>query len=729
MIKLTYAVLLAGALLLQPVDAVAQRKGKGTTKSSTKPANPAKPEGTDNTGFAEKSIDPPNIDVRPGPLEESVFKFSKYESFVMPNGLHVYVVEDHSLPRVTFSMAVRAGEAYDPVGKEGTATITVDLLMKGAGDKSAQQIANALDGVGATLSTSTTGEITTISGAVLKKRVDVLFDVLGNMLTHPTFDEGEFKKLRDQYVASIASEQSRSMNLAQSLSRKVIYGMDHPMSRVKTKATIEANTSADCKAYFSSWIHPNIASIAVVGDVTVPEVKKLLDKHLKDWRKAETPAVNMPDIHTEKQGVYFVPRNGSVQTALLVCAAAPSVTHDDWMAMELAGGYIGSGFGSLLFTSLRETYSYTYSPLGFTTRGNRYNRTAVGAEVRSSVTDSALNVILRDVSSLSQSGPDPEAYDRRVAYEAGQYRLSYAKASNVASYLQSAWLFNQPESWVEGWVDRIEAVGPGQVADAARRYLNLFNLRIVAVGDPSVKSKLEAFGPVYEYDAEMKPIQSAPYGDAGMTADEVIDGYVKAIGGASAVSALKTVMMNGPANMKFQGQTMTGNIKRAFMLPNKEMSILDLGMMKQAQWVDGTKAWISLNDGAVTEADASETARLISEATPLPVLNWKPAGYKLQVLGKRAGLIVIEATSPAGKVERNFFDAGSLLLVKAEKEEQTDQGPLTLIEKYGNYQSIAGVMFPTSFALESPVYSITYTYTVTVNSGVAEKDFSPEPGR
>ena len=143
---------------------------------------------------------------------------------------------------------------------------------------------------------------------------------------------------------------------------------------------------------------------------------------------------------TEPSGVYFVPRKGAVQSMVIVCAAGPAVREQDYAATQVMTSYVGSGFGSLLFNTLRETYSYTYSPFSLLTRGRRYNRIAAGAEVRSAVTDSAITVIYGEIRKLASEGPEDQMLARRIATEVGQYQLAFERASTVAGVLQNAWL-------------------------------------------------------------------------------------------------------------------------------------------------------------------------------------------------------------------------------------------------------------------------------------------------
>ncbi|GMV53524.1 MAG: insulinase family protein [Chlorobi bacterium] len=720
--KRSVAIAIIAVLALVGMNMYAQTKSKKQKKQKTTATTPAT--GTTPMISNSEAIDKPDINVQPGPLPPKEFNFPPYEEFTTENGIHVYVIEDHALPRVTMSLITRAGDAYDPANKEGVASMMADMLLKGTQKHTASQLAEKLDGSGVSISARTSGEQFTISGSALKQSTELMFSTLGEILTGATFPADEFDKLKEQTIASIAAKQASPSEQAQALSRKVIYGMDNPFARYQTKATTASITADDVKTFYHSWLKPNISSIALVGDITIAEAKKLLATHLNSWKTGEVPKQNVGDISTAKPGVYFIPRKGSVQSSIVVCAAAPGVTTDDWTAVDLMSGYIGSGFGSLLFKTLRETYSYTYSPFAATTRVKRYNRIFMGADVRSSVTDSAINVIYHELANLAKTGPDEEELSRRIAYEVGMYQLSLEKVSNVASYLQSAWVYDMPVSWVAEWTTRMQEVGPDKVTQMCRKYLSPLDLRLVVVGDPSVRPMLEQFGPIFEFTQDMQPAAEQKLQDAGITADELIAAYTAALG-AEGVSGLKTVTMQGAAEMNFQGQVLKGTVLRKFMMPDKEMSLLDLNVMKQQQWTNGDKAWESNPDGSVSELEPAEASRIKENATPFPPLIWKLKGYTIAVKGKTDNAIIVETVSPSGKTSRHTFDASTRLLMQSERDETTPQGPVPIIEKYSNYQNVQGVNFPMKYTMESSLYTITYAYSVSTNQGVTEADFTP----
>ncbi|MBU3700167.1 MAG: insulinase family protein [Candidatus Kapabacteria bacterium] len=664
----------------------------------------------------------PDLNVKPTPLAATDFQFPKYEEFTLSNGLHVYVIENHEQPLVTVSLTMRGGEAYDPTGKEGTAAIAGDMLGKGTKTRNALKIAQALDGVGASISVSTAGESMTMSASFIKKHSDVVMDIFGEQLRDPIFDQGELDKLKQQYVASVANRRSRPLEIAQALSRKVIYGMDNPLARRTLETTIKAVTREDVAAFHANYIRPNSSSLAIVGDVTPAEAKALLNKYLGEWKKGDRPEVAIADIKTEPSGVYFVPRKGSVQSTVIVCAAGPPVRATDFDATAVMTSHVGGGFGSLLFNTLRETYSYTYSPFALLSRGRRYNRFACGSEVRSSVTDSALKVILLELRKLADEGPEEEALQRRIALEVGRYRIAFERPSTVAGVLQNAWLNEVPIEDVINYTRRIEALSSGDIQQAAQRYLGMFDLRIVVVGSPDVRSKLEPFGKIREYTLDLEPAKEAPYESAGMNVDELVAKHKQALGWVDAVQTIRTT---AAAKMIFQGKEYSGSMTRLLGRPNKEYSELDFGVMKQQQWVDGGNAWTSLMGGPAGATAADEAKQLALEARMFPLVTMISDGYTATIKGKRDGQIEIETMSPIGIAERYFLDANSMLISRHEKDDPTPGGNVTTVERFSDYAMNGGVMLPGKMQMQSTVLSMEFDLKHEVNGTVDASAFRP----
>ena len=709
--------------------AQAQTTKKQTSKKkrakATEAVQPTTPATQQTQAEQASQVEKPNLDTKPKALQGTSFVFPKYEEFTLSNGLKVYVIENREQPMVTISMVLRGGEAYDPVGKEGNAAVAGDMLSKGTKKRTALELAQTLDGVGAGISVSSTGESMTISASTLTRHLPTVLGVLSEELREPIFDEQELAKLKQQYIASVASRRSRPLEIAQALSRKVIYGMDNPLARRSSEKSLKAITREDVVAFHANYMRPNSAALAIVGDISAKDAREMLTKYLGGWEKGTRPEVAIADIATEPAGVYFVPRKGSVQSSVIVCAAGPAVRNSDFDATSVMTSHLGSGFGSLLFNTLRETYSYTYSPFSLLTRGRRFNRIAAGAEVRTSVTDSAIVVMLREIRKLAGEGPEEDALARRIALEAGQYRIAFERSSTVASILLNSWLNDVPIDEAKSYTDRIEALSAGDIQAAATKYLGLFDLRIVVVGNPSVKDKLEQFGSIKEFTLDLEPVKESPLEAVSMSVDEIITKYKEALGGVAKVDGLKTMGSNGTVSLVMQGKEYNGTYKRVRMAPDKEYSLLDLGMMQQAQWVSGGQAWTSMMNGPAAPAPEDEAKQLALEARMFPFATLVADGYATKVLGKRDGVLLIEATSPAGTAERYFVDGTTFFVVRHEKDEQGPQGVVTTIEKYSEYTDVNGVKLPAKIQVQNSVFSMEMNLSYSVDEAVDPSTFEP----
>ncbi|NQW30149.1 MAG: insulinase family protein [Ignavibacteria bacterium] len=717
--KLMYRLLfiLSVVLLVSSSAAIAQSSKK---KSSKKTPVPTKIETTDPA--AKKQV--LSIDEQPEPSVGTAFEFPAYDEFTTPSGLKVVVVENHDLPAVSIRMSFKGGEAYDPKGKEGTASVMVDMLGKGTKTKTAQEIATELDGIGASLSFSTAGESMSVTGYSLKKHVGVVLNMLGDQLKNPVFDEVEMEKLIKQYVANIANSKTRPMDLAQGLSRKVIYGMDNMLARRQTEKSIQKVTKKDIVDFYTNYLRPNNAAISFVGDVTAKEVKELLSKYFNGWNKGNIPEVKIDENVLEPAGVYFIARKGAVQSGVIVCSPAPAYTDPEWEKADVLAEYFGSGFGSILFSTLRETYSYCYSPFGFVTGSKRYNRIASGAEVRSSVTDSALNVIMREMRRVVYEGPEEPRLARRVAYMAGTYKMAFERPATVATLAMNAWLSDISMDRVKGFLHRIESTDVGSIHEMARKLYNPFNQRIIVVGNPDVREKLEQFGPVYDYNTDLEPVADAPIEAVSISAEDLIAKYKMAIGGP-AVDGVKTVTLTAKMMMTMQGNTSEGSYSRILKMPNMEKSTIEMPGFKQSQWVDGTNAWVSMQDGQAGEAGADEKQQLLLEARAFPILSWMADGYKLTIAGKKNGQIIVNAVSSGGRNETYYFDAETFLLTKSEKEVVTPQGSLVVVDRFENYTTVEGVKFPGIVRTQNQYYSMVLENEYMLNSVVDDATFSP----
>lgn len=661
---------------------------------------------------------------KPGALPAAAMAFPKYSETTLSNGIKLYVIEDHEQPIVNFRMTLWGGDYSDGL-KSGLASLTADMLTKGAGKRTANEIADALDGVGASLSTSSGGDRFSIAGDALKKHLPVLMDIFADAVMRPAFPKEEFDKLVAQNLASVKSQRGNAGQVAAAMARKVTYGMNHPYGRKATEESLNSVTLEDVKKIHSTFFIPNNVTMAVTGDITADEAKKMLEKAFAGWKKGILPTMDIPPVQPEPIAIYFVHRPSSVQSSVHTSSLAMPNNDPQYEALQLCSNVMGNSFGGRLNKTLRETYSYTYSPYAYLTNAPLANRFSCAADVRNSVTDSTIIVIRRELAKISsEQVPDDELNDMK-RYVVGNYLLNFESSETIANIILNAVNSGKPISWVKEYPTRYMAITPQQVLAAAAKYVKPEQTSVVVVGSPDVIPALKKLGTVYEYDLDLKPVKAAE--KTSMTVVELLAKHIEALGGKEKVESVKTLIVNGKASIEMGPNQMTGTLSRKNKEGGKAKLTLDLGMMKQQVWVNDSKVWASMMGQPAKELTGEEAEDYLDEAYVFPTahLTDNPHIKQMNILGLKDGLYTLETVYDSGIKKHLYFDAKTFLLTKEDTPRKTPRGEVITTQKYSNYKEVSGVMLPGIIESElgGPVLKAEVGYEI--NKPIEDKEFTP----
>lgn len=675
------------------------------------------------TPLAAQKVD---LSKRPDPAPVREVPFPKYEEMTLKNGMKVLVIEDHEQPTILFRMQFTPGNVGDG-NKAGLASLTANLLTKGAGKRSALDIAKTLDGIGASINSNVGGDAMTISASGIKKHMGTILDLYKDVLTNPTFPSDELEKLRAQTIEGVRYEKSQPDELVQALARKVIYGENHPYAQKESEASLQSITLDDVKAFHSTYFRPNNAYLAIVGDITSKEVRPLLEQAFATWTKAPVPKVTVPDIKPMPMGVYFIERPASVQSAFVVTGAAEPRNHPDYEKISLAADVIGSGFGGRLFRTLRETYSYTYTPFGFVTSAKTANRFVAGADVRNDVTDSAIIVTQRELKTLTQEAPSEESLNRLKRYTVGSFLMSFEHTEVLATLLQQANLYEIPVKRIKEFPKTIMNITPKQVQAMAAKYMNPDKLPVVVVGSPDVLSKIEKFGTVYHYNLDIEPERVVATETVSISADDLIAKHIKAIGGKNAIDNLKSLKTSAKVTLKAGPQSIGGTAVSLHKTPGMMTRNVDLTVMKQQSWVNQGKAWEAMNGMPPEEKTGKELEDELYNAYIVPLAALKELGYTTKIKGKKGDLYMLGITSHSGDEKTVYIDANTMLVTKIESTADTPQGAMPVVEEYKDYTNVGGVQLPRSITttMAGGAMVIQMENSFEANPSVSDSEFAP----
>ncbi len=450
----------------------------------------------------------------PRPARLASVRFPPFTETRLANGLDVIVIEHHEQPVLSVSLSFRAGDAYDPAGKNGLAELVAELLSKGTGTRTAEQIAATIEGVGGSLSASSNQDFLTVSVDALSDDAQLAFDLLGDVTLHSTFPASELDLARTRALSALALQLSEPASLADRFFAQELYGR-HPYARHPTAESYKAVTRDDVVTFAAQRLRPAGSLVVVAGDVTVAQVQDLIAKTFGSWRGA-APGALPPGAVPSKTAtdILLVHRPGSAQSNIIAGNTTILPTDPVYYAGRLVTQVLGGGADARLFLILREQKSWTYGAYAALRRYRGLGYWQATAEVRTEVTDSALVELLHQIDRIrTEVIPDSELAGAK-GFLVGSFPLVIETPSQIAAQVANSRLLGLGDDYLRLYRERLSAVTALQARAAAQRLYRRRGLTIVVVGDATqVYGQLKTIAPVRLVDADgrrLTPADLAP---------------------------------------------------------------------------------------------------------------------------------------------------------------------------------------------------------------------------
>ncbi|HVO73908.1 MAG TPA: pitrilysin family protein, partial [Ignavibacteriaceae bacterium] len=328
---------------------------------------------------------------KPGPPPE--VKLGEYIPFQLKNGLKVFLVENHKLPRVAFKLVLD----IDPVlqkNKAGYVSAAGQLLRTGTKTRTKDQIDKQLDFIGAELSANSSGAF----AMCLKEHSAVLAELLSDIIINAAFKQEELDKIKLRMKSDLEASKDDPEEIARVVRNALVFGKDHPYGEAVTEETINNISLEDCRDYYNKFFRPNVAYLAVIGDITLEEAKPLVERSFGPWEKEKVPRYEYKKPFPPDSGlIAFVDRPNSVQSVINVAYPVDLKPWDkDVIEANVANTILGGGVFRL-FKNLREKHGYTYGAYSSLRKDELAGSFNAYANVRTEVTDSAVVQILLEM--------------------------------------------------------------------------------------------------------------------------------------------------------------------------------------------------------------------------------------------------------------------------------------------------------------------------------------------
>lgn len=456
---------------------------------------------------------PPTLPPAPMPLEPA--QFPPFVEFELGNGLRVVVVPSEKQPVLSLSLSVLGGSLYDPQGKAGLADLVAGLLTKGAGDRSAEAFAAAIERVGGSLAASAGPDYLSIEAAVLADDRELAFALMADAALRPQFPASELELLRTQTLSALSLARSQPAEIAGRLFARGVYG-EHPYGRRADEASVRGISREDLLRFHDERVRPAQGLLVMAGAIDSAEAQRLADTYFGAWSgRGATPPPARPAPQRARTEILLVHRPGSVQSNILVGNTTWMPTDTRSYALILANQVLGGAADARLFQILREEKGWTYGSYSSLGRVRGIGTFTASAEVRTEVTDSALVELLAQVRRLGAELVPAAEFERQQETLTGRFPLQVETAAQVAGQVATARRLGLATDYVQTYRERLAAVTREQVQAAARAGMRADAALIVVVGDGIVlRERLEAIAPVTMVDVDGTPISAATLTEA-----------------------------------------------------------------------------------------------------------------------------------------------------------------------------------------------------------------------
>ena len=653
-------------------------------------------------------------------------KLDKPKEFKLKNGIKVLVVENHKLPRVNYSLRFDRKPIVEGE-KAGVISLLGSMLGNGTTSISKDEFNEEVDFLGASVNVGFGSGF----AFTLTKNNERVLDLFSDAVINPLLTEEEFEKEKEKLIEGLKSQKKDIDAISGRVGDALSYGKNHAYGEFITEQTIDNISFQDVLDYHAKYFIPNNVYIVVIGDVNYKNIKSLISEKFGAWKKGKN--IDDPEpVLTENVAlteINFVDLPTATQSAIQVTNNVDlKMTDEDYFAALMANDILGGGGEGYLFKNLREDKGYTYgaySSLG----SNRYgvSKFRAGAKVRNMVTDSAVSEIVKEISRIRLEKVDSELLKNAKAKYVGSFIRNAENPQTIAGYALNIKLNNLPDDYYESYLENINSVSEADVKKAANKHFKIANTRIVVVGKGSdVVANLEEVGfPINYYDQYANPIAKPIFNKAipeGLTAVDVINNYISAVGGKSNLESVNTVVMK--ADVTIPGAPFAPQATMRQKLPNKSSFVIEVNMQGQKMTLskttfDGERGYSEMQ-GQRVEFDEKQLDENKKIKGIFEELYFKPEELELVSINSvnYEDAYKVKVTVDGKESHRYYSVESGLLLSK----EDTDDNNNVVTTNYGDYQSVQNVMFP--FYMELPAQKLEFkTSSVEINKEIKDSSF------
>ncbi|MGH9862501.1 MAG: M16 family metallopeptidase [Candidatus Acidiferrales bacterium] len=602
------------------------------------------------------------------------------ERIELPNGLVLYLVEDHTLPKVEGTVLVRTGARFEPADKVGLASILGQAMRTGGTTtRPGEDIDRLLANVGGSVETSVGTTSATASFFALKADLSLVLDILADLLRNPALPDDKIELAKVQEQTAIARRNDDVGEIADREFGKLLYGPSSPYARHTEYATIASITRSDLVSLHGASFHPNTTLLGLWGDFDAAEAKALVERYFGSWERGEVAALAPPGVASEWQGsVNFIQKDDINQTNWRLGHLGSRFDDPDYYALAVMAEVLGGGLSSRLFRHVRSDLGLAYAVFATWSAEYDYPGTFyLRCDTKSESTVRAAQEVIKEIRGITAA--PVTADELRVAKEGilNSFVFNFDTTAKIVRRLMNYEYYGYPRDFLDKFKANIEKVTADDVLRAAQKHLQPDRLVLLAVGrQQDFDQPLSALGSVNTLDItipEPKPAAAVlPEATAETSArgQEILATATKAIGGLEALGGLR----DQSVLMRIRQVTPQGELPitaKVFVVwPNKIRQDVALPFGVFSIVYDGQRGWQKTPAGTqdMPAAEVENLRQSRARAVEPLLLEASEGKRKVQFLEatrvEDRPVNVIAVTDEKGDTVKLYIEEGSGRIVK-----------------------------------------------------------------
>jgi zinc protease len=656
----------------------------------------------------------------------------KIEESTLPNGLKIYLLENHELPLVRGLALVRTGNLFDPADKIGLATVTGELIRSGGtAAKTGDKIDEELENIAASVESQIGESYGSVSFSTLKERTDEVLGTFRDVLTGPAFRQDKLDLIRTQLRGGIARRNDDAHGISQREFSSLIYGPKTSYGWDMEYATLDNIKRDDVVAFYTRYFFPANVILAVQGDFSALEMKSKLEQLFAGWNLGQPPVPAFPKVTPQSaSGIHLAVKTDVTQTSFVMGQLGGMLNEKDYPALEVMSDILGGGFQSRLFQKVRTQLGYAYDVSA--SWGASYDHPGtfeIEGSTKSASTTETLKAIGAEVQRIRGAEVTEEELSSAKDTVLNGFIFNFDTPSKTLNRLLTYRYFGYPDDFIFQYQKAVSQVTRADVLRVAKQYIDPSKFVIVLVGNPkNFATPLSTLGlPVTNIDLTIPaPAVARPQAGASQErAKAALAKVVEAMGGETNLSAVKDITQK--SQMKLDPAAGALNIAQTWqwLAPGhyREENVLPGGAVMT--YSDGETGWVWNSKGAQAIEDPErdqvrfELFRmwfplLLSAANPDRTVS--QAGENGIVIADKDGTAILLTIDPATNLpaSETYREVG---------------GPEPVTETYSDWQETAGVKLPHKIAISQSGqhFADVGVTSISINAGLTAEQISKKP--